>query len=56
MSEGADVGRWDAAERTLNTALRPVWNGQRTAREALQPVRPDVQSILDQGWPQLKRA
>jgi multiple sugar transport system substrate-binding protein len=62
MAEGASylarrpkAPTWDAAERALNTALQPVWNGQRTAREALQSVKPEVVAILDQGWKALAR-
>jgi multiple sugar transport system substrate-binding protein len=63
MAEGAaylarrpKAPTWGDAERVLNTALQPVWNGQRTARAALQAVKPEVQSILDQGWQQVGRA
>jgi multiple sugar transport system substrate-binding protein len=63
MAEGATylarrpkAPTWDAAERTLNTALQSVWTGQRAARDAVQSVRQEIQSILDQGWQQLGKS
>jgi multiple sugar transport system substrate-binding protein len=63
MAEGATylarrtkAPTWDAAERVLNTALQTVWNGQRTARDAVTSAKPEIQSILDQGWAQLRRS
>ncbi len=42
--------RIDAA---LTQALTPVWEGQRAAREALQSVKPEVGSLLAEGWRQV---
>jgi hypothetical protein len=34
----------------LAAALAPVWEGQRSAQEAVQAVKPQIQQLLDQGW------
>jgi ABC-type glycerol-3-phosphate transport system substrate-binding protein len=46
---------WNRVEAALNRALQPVWEGQQTAREALQAVKPEVEALLDEGWRQVAR-
>jgi multiple sugar transport system substrate-binding protein len=47
---------WNRIDAALNTALQPVWEGQRAAREALQSVKPEVETILAEGWRQVGRS
>jgi multiple sugar transport system substrate-binding protein len=43
---------WNRIDAALTQALAPVWEGQRAAREALQSVKPEVESLLAEGWRQ----
>jgi multiple sugar transport system substrate-binding protein len=47
------VPAWSEIERVLNTALRPVWEGQRGAREVVSAIKPQVEHLLEQGWKSL---
>lgn len=45
---------WNQVEAALNRALQPVWEGQRAPREALQSVKPEIDSLLAEGWRQVE--
>jgi ABC-type glycerol-3-phosphate transport system substrate-binding protein len=44
---------WNRIDAALTQALTPVWEGQRAAREAVQSVKPEVESLLAEGWRQV---
>lgn len=63
MAEGATylkpqpkVPTWADINRVLNEALRPVWEGQRSAREAVQAAKPPIDQLLAQGWQGVRRS
>jgi len=49
------VPTWADVNRVLGEALRPVWEGQRSPREAVQAVKPQIDQLLAQGWRDVKR-
>ncbi len=57
MAEGATylrpqpkVPTWSEINAELDKALRPVWEGERSPREAVQAVRPAIDALLERGW------
>ena len=44
------VPTWAEINTELNTALRPVWAGERSPREAVQAVKPTIDQLLERGW------
>jgi ABC-type glycerol-3-phosphate transport system substrate-binding protein len=57
MGEGAmylrpqpKVPTWNEINRLLNSELRPVWEGQRSPREAVLALKQPIEQLLEQGW------
>lgn len=44
------VPTWTDINRALGEALKPVWEGQRSPREAVQSAKPQIDQLLEQGW------
>jgi multiple sugar transport system substrate-binding protein len=44
------VPTWVEINGALDAALKPVWEGTRSAKEAVQSVKPQIDQLLQQGW------
>jgi hypothetical protein len=41
--------RWNEISEELGLALDPVWDGKKTAREAMRAVKPRIDAMLSVG-------
>jgi multiple sugar transport system substrate-binding protein len=41
------IERWNEVVDTINTALEPVWNGNKKACTAMKAIQKDVEKLLD---------
>jgi hypothetical protein len=48
------VPTWSEISAELDKALRPVWEGERAPREAVQASKPTIDQLLERGWRDVK--
>jgi multiple sugar transport system substrate-binding protein len=48
------VPTWSEINAELDKALKPVWEGERSPREAVQAVKPTIDQLLERGWRDVK--
>jgi multiple sugar transport system substrate-binding protein len=48
------VPTWSEINAELDKALKPVWEGERSPREAVQAIKPTVDQLLERGWRDVK--
>lgn len=48
------VPTWSEINAELDRSLRPVWEGERSPREAVQAVKPTIDQLLERGWRDIK--
>ena len=44
------VPTWSEINAELDRALKPVWAGERSPREAVQAAKPTIDQLLERGW------
>jgi ABC-type glycerol-3-phosphate transport system substrate-binding protein len=48
------VPTWSEINAELDRALKPVWAGERSPREAVQAAKPTIDQLLERGWRDVK--
>ena len=48
------INTWSEINAELDKALRPVWEGERSPREAVQAIKPTIDQLLERGWRDVK--
>ena len=49
------VPTWNEINRELNNGLKPAFEGERSARDVVQSLKPRLTQLLEQGWREIGR-